>query len=132
MMKKSILDMVKTFHNSATSLHSASGFKNPDRLWNEFGAQHILLLRRKAGIGAEEANTLPQIRAVVLDLKGVVYLDMTGIRALKDTLTELRAFGGKDVQVRVVGLRENLVEKLNRAGAVVVKSPPPPPSGHLA
>ncbi|CZR65479.1 related to sulfate permease SutB [Phialocephala subalpina] len=113
--KNSILDAVQTYHSGAPTAFTNKS-KNPDRMWSELGAQHIELLRRKAGIPLNEAEYLPQVRTLVLDLQGVTYMDMSGIQALKDMQTELKAYAGGEVEMRFVGLRENLVGKLQRAG----------------
>jgi sodium-independent sulfate anion transporter 11 len=121
--KKGILDAVMTFHKGvpSTSLTLKGSEKtNQDRLWNELGAQHIALLRRQAGISAAEADKLPLIKALVLDMEGVVGMDVSGVQAFKDTLGELIVFGGRQVEIRVVGLRDNIAGRLARAGVEVV------------
>ncbi|TVY81664.1 hypothetical protein LSUE1_G003541 [Lachnellula suecica] len=45
---------------------------------------------------------------------------MSGIQALKDMRTELKAYAGDEVEIRFVGLRENLIGKLQRAGWTLV------------
>lgn len=113
--KSNILDDVQTYHSGAPSGFDSQS-KNPDRLWNELGAQHTALLRRKAEIPVNEAEYLPRVTVLVLDLQGVMYLDMSGIQALKDMQTELKAYAGGDIEIRFAGLRENLVGKIQRGG----------------
>ncbi len=113
--KSSILDAVQTFHSGPSSALDSQA-KNPDRPWNELGAQHIALLRHKANISFLETQNLPQIRVVILDLSGVIYVDETGIMALKDMKTELKAFAGDSVDIRFVGLKQHLIGKFERAG----------------
>ncbi|KUJ19659.1 SulP family sulfate permease [Mollisia scopiformis] len=118
--KSNILDAVQTYHSGAPSGFDSQS-KNPDRLWNELGAQHTALLRRKAEIPVNEAEYLPRVTVLVLDLQGVMYLDMSGIQALKDMQTELKAYAGGDIEIRFAGLRENLVGKLQRGGWQLVE-----------
>ncbi|TVY81665.1 putative sulfate permease, partial [Lachnellula suecica] len=54
--KGSILDAVQTYHLRSPSKFTNQS-KNPDRMWSELGAQHIKLLRKKAGIPTNEAQT---------------------------------------------------------------------------
>jgi len=109
--KTSIIDAVQTYQNGKF----ATSDPNSDRLWNELGAQHVALLRNKAGLSKEEGEMLPLIRVVVLDMQGVVSLDVTGIQALKDMRSEMSAYAGEQVQVRMIGLKEDLVGQLVRA-----------------
>lgn len=113
--KESIVDAVQTW-NLGASGSSDSTDKNKDRLWNELGARHITFLRQKAGIVNHEEKYLAQIRVVVLDLQGVRYVDATGIEALKDMTTELRAYAGEGLEIRFMGLKQYLVGKFEGAG----------------
>lgn len=119
--KSSILDAVQTYHSGAPS-EFTSPSKNPDRMWSELGARHIALLRRKANMSYLEQQHLPQVRVVVLDLSGVIYVDDTGIMAMKDMKTELKAYAGEGVEIRIVGLKQHLTGKFERAGWKMVRS----------
>ncbi|KAH9221764.1 sulfate permease-like protein [Leptodontidium sp. 2 PMI_412] len=113
--KSSILDSVQTY-NAGSPSEFTSPSKNPDRMWSELGARHIDLLRRKAGMSHLEEHNLPQIQVVVVDLSGVIYVDETGIVAMKDMKTELKTYGGENVELRFVGLKQHLLGKFERAG----------------
>ena len=113
--KGSILDSIQTWHVGTPSAFTSEN-KNPDRLWNELGVQHVALLRSKAGITTQEAEYLPRIRILVIDMSGVIYMDATGVQAFKDMRAELRSWGGQNIEIRFVGLRDYLIGRFERAG----------------
>jgi len=113
--KMFILDAVRTYHSGIPTAFTSKN-KNPDKLWNELGERHILLLKRKAGISPSEAEYVPQIKVVVLDMQPVTYMDTTGIEALKEMKAELKAYAEDGVEIRMIGLKSSLVEKFKRAG----------------
>jgi sodium-independent sulfate anion transporter 11 len=117
--KISILDAIQTYNSGIPSAFTSMD-KNPDRLWNELGSRRISLLRQKAGISPSEAEYLPQIRVVVLDMRAVVYIDTTGVEALKEMKTELKAYAGDGVEMRIVGLKNSLAGKFERVGWKIV------------
>ncbi|KAI9049254.1 hypothetical protein LZ554_007101 [Drepanopeziza brunnea f. sp. 'monogermtubi'] len=126
--KASILDTVQAFHSGAPAPSSSSSRnqKDPDRLWNELGTQHIARLRKRYAnnnknispphLSDAEDDDLPQIRLLVIDFSSVIYMDETGILALQDMQTELKAYAGTAVPIRFVGMMQHLVGKLERAG----------------
>jgi sodium-independent sulfate anion transporter 11 len=113
--KISILDAVQTYKSGMPSAFASTN-KDPARLWNELGSRHISLLRQKANISPLEAEYLPQIRVVMLDMRSVIYMDTTGVEALKGMKSELKAYARDGVEMRVVGLKNSLVGKFERAG----------------
>lgn len=116
--KASILHGVQTFH---TGREIALEGADPNRLWNGLTARDVALLRKKAGLSAQDVELLPPIRVVVLDLERVMYVDTTGFRALEDAIAELEVYGGREAEVRIVGLRGELVGKLERSGVKLRK-----------
>ncbi|EKD17938.1 uncharacterized protein L3040_004479 [Drepanopeziza brunnea f. sp. 'multigermtubi'] len=145
--KASILDTVQAFHSGAPAPSSFSRNKtDPDRLWNELGTQHIARLRERYANDNKNNNNknispphlsdaadddLPQIRLLVIDFSSVIYIDETGILALQDTQTELKAYAGTEVPIRFVGMKQHLVGKLERVGwnfsLPSISSPQPQP-----
>jgi sodium-independent sulfate anion transporter 11 len=113
--KISILDAVQTYNSGMPSTFASTN-KDPDRLWNEFGSRHISFLRRNANISPSEAEYLPHTRVVVLDMRAVIYMDATGVEALKEMKTGLKAYAGDGVEMRIVGLKNSLAGEFERGG----------------
>ena len=89
--------------------------KNLARSWDYRRDKHIAALRRKAGLG--DADTyFPRLRILILDFSSVPFIDASGMQALSETKTELREYGGEDVDFRFVGLNSAVRKRFERAG----------------
>ncbi|KAF1838141.1 sulfate permease [Decorospora gaudefroyi] len=111
-IRNQCFDAVQTFNSGdVKTLEAAHAVRN----WSVAGKKRAARLRTKAGIHDEPV----QIRSVVLDLTGMHNIDTTGLTALKDFKADLEAYGGKEVQLRFVGLNERVRERFHRFGWVV-------------
>ncbi|KAK3716048.1 hypothetical protein LTR37_006778 [Vermiconidia calcicola] len=107
---KQVLDTIQTYH--APTYSNANGLE-ADRNWSVVGEKRIKKLRKAVGI--QDASDLPPIRVVVLDFGRVNHFDVTGNAKLREFVAELRKYAGDRVEVRVVGLKNNVRARLERA-----------------
>ena len=110
-IKNQCLDAIQT-HNSGQVVTVEA---QKERTWSVAGDKRAARLRTKAEIVDEPV----QIRIVVLDLSGMHNIDTTGLTALKDLKTDLEKFGGKNTQLRLVGLNERVMLRFARFGWAV-------------
>ncbi|KAJ3526323.1 hypothetical protein NM208_g11247 [Fusarium decemcellulare] len=108
-IKKSIVDNAMMTHSAVPSICN----KN-DRAWNDCIDKHVKYLRRRAGIRGDD-HTLPRLQIVVLDLSTASFIDSSGVHAIEDIKSQLRVYGGSDVEFRFVGLRDALRRRFDRA-----------------
>lgn len=110
-IKTAILDTVQTFHAPAYShLNGAEAERN----WSVVGEVRLARLRKKARI--KDISALPPARVVVLDFIKVNHFDYTALRHLRDLVTELKKYAGKNVEIRFVGLTTYVRERFERGG----------------
>ena len=110
-IKNQCLDAIQT-HNSGQVVTVEA---QKERTWSVAGDKRAARLRTKAEIVDEPV----QIRIVVLDLSGMHNIDTTGLTALKDLKTDLEKFGGKNTQLRLVGLNGRVMLRFARFGWAV-------------
>jgi sodium-independent sulfate anion transporter 11 len=114
-VKQAIFDTIQT-HNAGTMVTLQEEKK--DRSWSVSGARRLTLLRRRAGI--PNGDGLTQIRVVVLDFSMVETIDTTGLTALKDFKEDLETFAGESVEIRFLGVRNQVREYFERFGWALV------------
>ncbi|KAJ4309386.1 hypothetical protein N0V94_008959 [Neodidymelliopsis sp. IMI 364377] len=110
-IKSQCLDAIQT--HSSGQVVTAEAAK--DRNWSVAGDKRAARLRTKAEIVDEPV----QIRIVILDLTAMHNIDTTGLTALKDLKADLEKFGGKNTQLRLVGLNERVRLRFARFGWAV-------------
>jgi sodium-independent sulfate anion transporter 11 len=110
-IKSQCLDAIQT--HSSGQVITAEAAK--DRNWSVAGDKRAARLRTKAEIVDEPV----QIRIVILDLTAMHNIDTTGLTALKDLKADLEKFGGKNTQLRLVGLNERVRLRFARFGWAV-------------
>ncbi|KAK4159900.1 sulfate transporter family-domain-containing protein [Cladorrhinum sp. PSN259] len=113
-IKHQILDTIKTLHSpiytSASSLES-------ERNWSVSGEKRVAKLRRKAGISSENTiGNLPPIGLVIIDFARTNHVDVTACTHLKALMKEIKMYGGKEVEVRFVGMSSYVRQRFIRAG----------------
>ncbi|ORY18832.1 sulfate permease [Clohesyomyces aquaticus] len=108
-LKSQCLDSVQTC-NSGSIL--ALKIQQAERNWSVSGARRLKSFRQKAGIINEPTG----IKAVVLDMSMVTCIDTTGLVALSDFKEDLKKFGGEEVELRFVGVREEVRCVFDRFG----------------
>ncbi|KAF2994478.1 hypothetical protein E8E13_000844 [Curvularia kusanoi] len=108
-LKRQILDAVTTYNSGLVVPAQES---RAEANWSVAGAQRAARLRIRAGIIDEPV----QIRIVVLDLTGVHNIDTTGLTALQDLRADIAKYGGKNTQLRLVGLNERVRQRFARFG----------------
>jgi sodium-independent sulfate anion transporter 11 len=107
-IKNQCLDAIQT-HNSGQVVTVEA---QKERNWSVAGDKRAARLRTKAEIIDEPV----QIRIVVLDLSGMHNIDTTGLTALRDLKADVEKFGGKNTQLRLVGLNERVTLRFARFG----------------
>ncbi|KAF4632697.1 hypothetical protein G7Y89_g5429 [Cudoniella acicularis] len=108
-IKKNILDSVYTdFYGIPPS-----DAEKRERNWNFCAEKYIARLRRLAGISRVETKRL---RILILDLSAVSFVDATGMQALTAIKKEIRVYGGINVEMRFVGMKEGVKKRFKRAG----------------
>jgi sodium-independent sulfate anion transporter 11 len=106
-VKNQCLDAVQTFNSGdVQTLETARRERN----WSVAGKDRARRLRTKAEILEEPV----QICSVVLDMHTMHNIDTTGLTALKDLKADIEAFGGKQTQLRLVGLNDRVKERFAR------------------
>jgi sodium-independent sulfate anion transporter 11 len=108
-IKNQCLDAIQTFNSGDVETLEAA---HRERNWSVAGKDRARRLRSKAEILEEPV----QIKSVVLDLERMCNIDTTGLTALKDLKADIEAFGGKQTQLRLVGLNERVRERFARFG----------------
>ncbi|KAI9340531.1 sulfate transporter family-domain-containing protein [Obelidium mucronatum] len=91
-----------------TGTHKAAS----DKMWSD-DTQERALAREKLGL-----ETLPPLRAVVLDFSSVNYVDYTGLQALLDSKDDLARFAGKAVQFHFVNVHRGYLSTVLRVPGV--------------
>jgi sodium-independent sulfate anion transporter 11 len=125
-VKTSILESIKTQYDPAAVTSGNGAGPQPiaavDQPWNAVAAQkRIESLRARLLLeGGRGVSTTP-LAVMVWDLGRVPFVDYTGVAALQELRDEVRAYIGKDVDVRLVGLNEKLERRLERAGWVLAR-----------
>ncbi|KAF2110379.1 sulfate permease [Lophiotrema nucula] len=107
--KGQCLDAVQTFNSGTAAPLSRL---DPNRTWSVAGERRLRQLRARAGVHEEPAL----IQTVVLDMSTVQRIDTTGIQALRDLQADLRKFGGDNVELRFVDMRDNVAGQFRRYG----------------
>lgn len=108
-IKNQCLDTIQTFNSGDVETLEAA---HANRNWSVAGKDRATRLRSKADIIDEPV----QIRTVVLDMHTMHNIDTTGLTALKDLKADIEAFGGKNTQLRLVGLNGRVRERFARFG----------------
>jgi sodium-independent sulfate anion transporter 11 len=89
--------------------------ENLQRAWNNRRDKDIQRLRRLAGVSNTNTFIL-RLRVLVLDLSATSFVDASGMKAFEDIKNELRAYGGSQVEIRLVGLNKGVENRFKRAG----------------
>ena len=109
--KYHIMDSVFTTHSG-----KPMGLKRDlSRPWNYRREKHIADLRRKAGLNDVDSYRA-RIRILVLDFSSVPFIDSSGMETLSELKTEIRDWGGEDVDFRFVGMNARVRKRFQRAG----------------
>jgi sodium-independent sulfate anion transporter 11 len=82
-----------------------------DRSWSVAAERRVERLRREQQILLKDV----QLAVVVWDFTAVPFVDVTAILALGELKEDIRLYSGKSVQIRIVGMRESVRERLMRA-----------------
>lgn len=104
------LDDIQTFHSP---VYNGSHGPETERNWSVVTEKRVARLRKKAGI--HDPSTLPAIGLVVLDFSRVNHIDSTAVTHLKNLAASVKKYGGKEVEIRFVGLSPYVRERFERA-----------------
>ncbi|KAL6415587.1 sulfate transporter 4.1 [Ilyonectria robusta] len=104
------LDDIQTFH---APVYNGSHGPETERNWSVVTEKRVARLRKKAGI--HDPSTLPAIGLVVLDFSRVNHIDSTAVTHLKNLAASVKKYGGKEVEIRFVGLSPYVRERFERA-----------------
>ncbi|KAH8648751.1 sulfate transporter family-domain-containing protein [Tricladium varicosporioides] len=109
--KTALLTHVKIYSSGNESF--AQEKDKSEMLWSEAGQnKETEKLRSRAKLAYQP---IP-LRYVILDLENVDYIDTTGLEALQEAKNELRAFAGKDLELRFVGLNDLVRTRFEMSG----------------
>ena len=93
---------------------------NENRLWNQPRA------KRSSVKPSSSDRLLPVLREVILDVRGVNYVDTTGIQALHDLKADLQVYAGESVLFTFASMSENVRQRFLRAGWTIIHHPTRP------
>jgi sodium-independent sulfate anion transporter 11 len=110
--KTELLNTIQVYSSGRATIFSEQETTSADRLWNESGNETIKKLRAEAGVKYDPSP----LRIVILDLENVTYIDTTGLQALADAKKDLILFAGEAVQLRFVGINENVRIRFEMSG----------------
>lgn len=110
-IKNQCLDAIQT-HNSGQVITVEA---QRERNWSVASDKRAARLRTRADITDEPV----QIRVVILDLSYMHNIDTTGLTALKDLKMDVEKFGGKNTQLKLVGLNQRVTLRFTRFGWAV-------------
>jgi sodium-independent sulfate anion transporter 11 len=110
--KTELLNTIQVYSSGRATIFSEQETASADRLWNESGNETIKKLRAEAGVNYDPSP----LRIVILDLENVTYIDTTGLQALADAKKDLILFAGEAVQLRFVGINENVRIRFEMSG----------------
>lgn len=106
-----IVDDVQTHHSP---IYNGSFGSEKERNWSVVAQKRVDRLRHAAGV--TDPDALPPIGMVVLDFGRVNHIDTTAVQHLATLVTEIRRYGGKDVEFRFVDLADYVRARFERAG----------------
>jgi sodium-independent sulfate anion transporter 11 len=115
-LRKIIFDVVQTYHAPA---YSSTNGAEADRNWSVEGEKRVARLRKKAQTAG---LNLPPIRILVLDFTKVNYCDTTATSALKGFFTEVKKYGGENLEVRFANVADHVHVRFERAGWTLLDS----------
>lgn len=114
--QKKVIDTITTMH-AGTELP----VDRYERIWSDRRDKRIRRLRRLANVRDDE-RFLPRLRCVVFDMTAVSFIDGSGLHALEDIKSTLRAYGAVPgvnddaaVEFRYVGLSPAVRKRFSRA-----------------
>lgn len=114
-IKTSILNNIKTFHSPTYSERNGA---EAERIWSVQGEREVARLRKKNKI--TDPDSLPPVNVIVFDMTKCNHLDATACTQLKQLVTELRLYSGKQIELRFTGMSEYIQTRMWRAGFEVV------------
>jgi len=109
-MKQQMTDAVQVHHSPAYS--SANGAE-ADRNWSVVGEKRVKKLRKLVGIS--DPDSLPSIDAVIVDFTKVSHFDVTANVKMHEFVNELKKYGGKQLELRLVAVAPNVRARFERA-----------------
>jgi len=105
--KRSALEAIQLVYDKV----SQGSMEERDRSWSVAAERRVERLRREHQILLKDV----QLAVVVWDFTAVPFVDVTAILALGELKEDIRLYSGKSVQIRIVGMRESVRERLMRA-----------------
>ncbi|KAH7148250.1 sulfate transporter 4.1 [Dactylonectria macrodidyma] len=104
------LDDIQTYHSP---VYNGSHGPETERNWSVVGEKRVARLRKLAKI--HDPSALPAIGLVVLDFGRVNHIDSTAMTHLKSLAAGIKKYGGKEVEIRFVGMSSYVRERFERA-----------------
>ncbi|KAK4948763.1 hypothetical protein LTR10_012768 [Elasticomyces elasticus] len=115
-IKSSILNQVKLCSAGTNTGHDERD-REENRLWNQPRAT-------KSSVRSSNSDRpLPILKEVILDVRGVNYIDTTGIQALHDLKADLQVYAGRSMLFTFASMNENVRRRFMRAGWTVIQHP---------
>lgn len=108
-MKMQMNDAVQVYH---AGIYSNSNGTERDRNWSVVGERRVKKLRKLAGV---DVDALPSIDAIIVDMSKASHFDVTANIKMHEFVNEMRKYAGDRVELRVVGLAENVRARFERA-----------------
>lgn len=114
-VKTKMMNDIQTHHAPA---YTERNGVEAERNWSVQREKNVARLRKQMKIS--DPSSLPPIGLVVMDFGRCNHLDATAITQLKQFVVELKLYGGKEVELRFVGMSDYVRTRLERAGFPVV------------
>ena len=114
--KTAIMDNIQTHH---APIYNGSHGPEIERNWSVVGERRVARLRKKAKIS--DVSMLPSIELVILDFTKVNHMDYTAMSHLRELVSEIKRYGGRDVETRFVGVSDYVRARFKRGGWIVVE-----------
>ena len=116
-VKTSIMDNIQTHHQP---IYNGPHGQEVERNWSVIGEQRVKRLRKQAKIS--DVSTLPPIELVILDFTRVNHLDYTALSHLSELVKEVRKYGGRDTEIRFVGISNYARRRFERGGWIILNA----------
>ncbi|KAK2626327.1 hypothetical protein QTJ16_004589 [Diplocarpon rosae] len=110
-LKRHILDTVYTYQSGIPNV--VAGDK--ERVWSSRLDKHIARLRRNAGV-TDHDTYIPPARVVILDFTSTSFIDSCAVQTCEEVRTTLREYAGEDLQLRFVGVNQQVKRRFERGG----------------
>lgn len=112
-IKNAIIEKIR---NATRALPPDELEKSGERLWNQPRPS-----KDERILPSHSDDLLPLLREIIIDVRGVNYIDITGTQALHDLKAELQSHAGQRIRFVFVGMTPSVKTTLERTGWSLVR-----------